>query len=85
MSREFKAKNIWEEVDHSLIMDYGKRYMEFLDKAKTERLAVKEVVRQSKKHGFVDYNDIMKKGKYQSRRQDNIQSQGQICRTFCSW
>ena len=29
MSREFKAKNIWEEVDHSLIMDYGKRYMDF--------------------------------------------------------
>ncbi len=62
MSREFKAKNIWEEVDHSLIMDYGKRYMDFLDKAKTERLAVKEVVRLSKQHGFVDYNDIMKRG-----------------------
>ena len=62
MSREFKAKNIWEEVDHSLIMDYGKRYMDFLDKAKTERLAVKEVVRLSKQHGFVDYNDMMKKG-----------------------
>lgn len=62
MSREFKAKNIWEEVDHSLIMDYGKRYMDFLDKAKTERLAVKEVVRLSKQNGFVDYNDIMKKG-----------------------
>ena len=62
MSREFKAKNIWEEVDHSLIMDYGKRYMDFLDKAKTERLAVKEVVRQSKEHGFVDYDEVMKKG-----------------------
>lgn len=62
MSREFKAKNIWEEVDHSLIMDYGKRYMDFLDKAKTERLAVKEVVRLSKQHGFVDYDDVMKKG-----------------------
>lgn len=62
MSREFKAKNIWEEVDHSLIMDYGKRYMDFLDKAKTERLAVKEVVRQSKEHGFVDYYEVMKKG-----------------------
>jgi len=62
MSREFKAKNIWEEVDHSLIMDYGRRYMDFLDKAKTERLAVKEVVRLSKQNGFVDYNDIMKKG-----------------------
>lgn len=62
MSREFKAKNIWEEVDHSLIMDYGKRYMEFLDKAKTERLAVKEVVRQSKEHGFVDYDEVMKEG-----------------------
>ena len=62
MSREFKAKNIWEEVDHSLIMDYGKRYMDFLNKAKTERLAVKEVVRQSKEHGFVDYDEVMKKG-----------------------
>lgn len=62
MSREFKAKNIWEEVDHSLIMDYGKRYMDFLNKAKTERLAVKEVVRLSKQHGFVDYDEVMKKG-----------------------
>ena len=62
MSREFKAKNIWEEVDHSLIMDYGKRYMDFLDKAKTERLAVKEIVRLANQNGFIDYNEVMKKG-----------------------
>jgi len=43
-------------------MDYGKRYMDFLNKAKTERLAVKEVVRLSKQHGFVDYDEVMKKG-----------------------
>ena len=62
MSREFKPKNIWEEVDHSLIMDYGKRYMDFLDKAKTERLAVKEIVRLANHNGFIDYNEVMKKG-----------------------
>lgn len=62
MSREFKPKNIWEEVDHSLIMDYGKRYMDFLDKAKTERLAVKEIVRLANQNGFIDYNEVMKKG-----------------------
>ena len=62
MSSEFKPKNIWEEVDHSLIMDYGKRYMDFLDKAKTERLAVKEIVRLANQNGFIDYNEVMKKG-----------------------
>lgn len=62
MSREFKPKNIWEEVDHSLIMDYGKRYMDFLDKSKTERLAVKEIVRLANHNGFIDYNEVMKKG-----------------------
>lgn len=62
MSREFKPKNIWEEVDHSLIMDYGKRYMDFLDKSKTERLAVKEIVRLANQNGFIDYNEVMKKG-----------------------
>ena len=62
MSREFKPKNIWEEVDHSLIMDYGKRYMDFFDKSKTERLAVKEIVRLANQNGFIDYNEVMKKG-----------------------
>ena len=62
MSREFKPKNIWEEVDHSLIMDYGKRYMDFLDKSKTERRAVKEIVRLANQNGFIDYNEVMKKG-----------------------
>lgn len=66
MSREFKPKNIWEEVDHSLIMDYGKRYMDFLDKSKTERLAVKEIVRLANQNGFIDYNEVMKKGNIKS-------------------
>lgn len=66
MSREFKTKNVWEEVEHNLIMDYAKRYMSFLDNAKTERLAVKEVVRQAEKNGFVDYKEVLKSGKIQS-------------------
>jgi len=43
-------------------MDYGKRYMDFLDKSKTERLAVKEIVRLANQNGFIDYNEVMKKG-----------------------
>lgn len=66
MSREFKTKNVWEEVEHNLIMDYAKRYMSFLDNAKTERLAVKEVVRQAEKNGFVDYKEVLKSGKIKS-------------------
>lgn len=54
-------KNIWEVLDKKEIqdvMDFSEGYKEFLDTAKTERLAVKEIIRQAKKNGFTDHKDI---------------------------
>lgn len=63
MTREYKPKNVWNEVEHKDIMDYALRYMNFLDNAKTERLATKEIVRLAKEKGYRDYEDVLKIGK----------------------
>lgn len=63
MKREFEAKNVWNEVDNKLIMDYGKRYMNFLDNAKTERMATKEIIRLAVEHGYKNYEEVVKRGK----------------------
>jgi aspartyl aminopeptidase len=46
---------VWDHVDEAerqAIMDYGERYKNFLDTAKTEREAVKEIERQARERGF---------------------------------
>ena len=63
MKREFEPKNVWKEVEHKEIMDYAKRYMNFLDIAKTERLATKQIVKLAKENGFKDYEEFVKIGK----------------------
>ena len=63
MTREYKLKNVWNEVEHKDIMDYALRYMNFLDNSKTERLATKEIVRLAKEKGFKDYEEVLKSGK----------------------
>ena len=47
------------EQDKPEMEAYSKRYMAFLDAAKTEREAVKEAVRQAKAAGFRPYADGM--------------------------
>ncbi len=47
---------VWDHVDETerrAIMDYAERYKKFLDVAKTEREAVKEIERQARDRGFV--------------------------------
>ncbi|MGQ9687198.1 MAG: aminopeptidase [Desulfobaccales bacterium] len=47
---------VWDRVDEAerrAIMEYAERYKQFLDAAKTEREAVKEIERQAQARGFV--------------------------------
>ena len=67
MSEEKKNKDTdkktWKGVDEALMRDiqeFSKGYMSFLDKAKTEREAVKEVVRLAELHGFSDIDSFDK-------------------------
>ena len=49
---EYKRKNIWENLSSDQekeLESLSKDYMDFLDKAKTERLAAKEIVKLAKK------------------------------------
>ena len=42
MKLSYERKNVWNEVDaneNNQIMEYGQRYMDFLDASKTEREA----------------------------------------------
>ncbi len=52
-------KNGWETVtdaEKTAIFDFCEGYRNFIDSAKTERLAVKKAVEAAKEHGFVDLN-----------------------------
>lgn len=67
MSEEKKNKDTdkktWKGLDEALMRDiqeFSKGYMSFLDKAKTEREAVKEVVRLAELHGFSDIDSFDK-------------------------
>src|SRR5208283_4388283 len=51
------AKLVWDRVDQdelAAIFAYADHYKTFLDRAKTEREAVQEIVRQAQARGFVD-------------------------------
>ena len=51
------ARLVWDRVDQgelAAIFAYADHYKTFLDRAKTEREAVQEIVRQAQALGFVD-------------------------------
>lgn len=57
---EKKKKVAWENADVAMkkeIMDFCEGYMHFLDAAKTEREAVKEIVRIAKENNFVELGE----------------------------
>lgn len=57
---EKKKKVAWENADAAMkkeIMDFCEGYMHFLDAAKTEREAVKEIVRIAKENNFVELGE----------------------------
>lgn len=52
-----KKQNGWETVDEKKnqeIFDFSKRYMEFLNKAKTEREFIQETIKMAKSNGYKD-------------------------------
>lgn len=56
---EYKRKNVWLNIDDNQkteLEEISKDYINFLNTAKTERLAAKEIVRRAKENGFVDIN-----------------------------
>ena len=54
-------KNIWtslKEEEIQKLMDFSEKYKDFLNTAKTERLAVKEIIRQAEEKGFADFSKL---------------------------
>lgn len=50
-----RTKSVWQrmnEEERQAVMDYGERYKEFLDTARTERLACSEIIRRAEEKGF---------------------------------
>ena len=61
-----KDKNAWNSYDKEELAKLEKlckAYREFLDAGKTERECVKEIVKQVKKAGYEDIQDIIKEGR----------------------
>lgn len=58
-------KSVWQKIDaqtNKEIFEYSERYKNFLDLAKTERLATSEIIRQAKKKGFISLDQALEKG-----------------------
>ena len=66
MKLNYERKNVWNEVnesEHTKIMEYGQRYMNFLDEGKTEREATDVIIRMAKENGFISFEEAVASGK----------------------
>lgn len=62
---EYKRKNLWLNIDENQkndLEEISKDYINFLNTAKTERLATKEIIRRAEKNGFVNLDEKIKEG-----------------------
>ncbi len=61
-SLSFKRRNVWEVIpeEHDEIFKLGQDYRDFLDTGKTERLAVKEIIKRAEAVGFKNMDEILK-------------------------
>jgi len=62
----FKKKNVWEtinEQEREEIFKLGEEYKNFLDKSKTEREAVSQLVQMARNSGFLELEDLKGRGK----------------------
>ena len=62
---EYKRKNVWLNIDDKQKEDLeniSKDYIKFLDTARTERLAVKEIVKRAKEAGFKNLDEKIEEG-----------------------
>jgi len=60
-----KWKNVWEYIDdneRNKIFEINEEYKSFLDRGKTEREAVKEIIRIATENGYVSLDEIIEKG-----------------------
>ncbi|EEI83056.1 aminopeptidase I zinc metalloprotease (M18) [Anaerococcus tetradius ATCC 35098] len=60
---EYARKNVWLNIDQAKkdeLEEVAKDYMAFMDKSKTERLAVKEIVRRAEAKGFRNIDELIK-------------------------
>lgn len=58
-----RTKSVWQRMnkkERKAAMDYGEKYKAFLDTARTERLAAKEIIRQAEEKGFKPLYDMKK-------------------------
>ncbi|MDO5696247.1 MAG: aminopeptidase [Eubacteriales bacterium] len=63
MELGYKRKNVWFETDMAekkAVFEYGERYRKFISKAKTERLAVTEILSRAKEAGFKPLEEALR-------------------------
>ena len=66
---EYKRKNVWLNIDQAKkdeLESLSTDYMDFMDKSKTERLAVKEIVRRAEEAGFRNIDEVIEEGKLEA-------------------
>ncbi len=62
---EYKRKNVWLNIDddkRNELEEISKDYIDFLNTAKTERLATKEIIRRAEEAGFKSLDEKIKEG-----------------------
>lgn len=66
---EYKRKNVWLNIDQAKkdeLESLSTDYMDFMNKSKTERLAVKEIVRRAEEAGFRNIDEVLGEGKLEA-------------------
>ncbi len=66
---EYKRKNVWLNIDQGKrdeLESLSTDYMDFMNKSKTERLAVKEIVRRAEEAGFRNIGEVIEEGKLEA-------------------
>ena len=61
MEHEYEIRSVWAHIDadeKSEMEAYAKRYMHFLDQAKTEREAAKTIVDLAQEAGYRSFEDV---------------------------
>ncbi len=63
---EYKRKNVWLNIDQAKkdeLESLSTDYMDFMNKSKTERLAVKEIVKRAEEAGFRNIDEVIEEGR----------------------
>lgn len=66
---EYKRKNVWLNIDQAKkdeLESLSTDYMDFMNKSKTERLAVKEIVKRAEEAGFRNIDEVIEEGKLEA-------------------